>query len=36
MRDSVVIFDKDVYIKHMESLLRDKNKFEKVVLKKSY
>ena len=35
MRDSVVIFDKDVYIKHMESL-SDKNKFEKVVLKKSY
>ena len=34
MRDSVVIFDKDVYIKHMESLLSDKNKFEKVGTKK--
>ena len=34
MRDSVVIFDKDIYIKHMESLLSDKNKFEKVGTKK--
>ena len=32
--NSVVILDKDVYIKHMESLLSDKAKFEKVGTKK--
>ena len=32
--NSVFIFDKDVYIKHMELLLSDKAKFEKVHTKK--
>ena len=32
--NSVVILDKDVYIKHMESLLSDRAKFEKVHIKK--
>ena len=32
--NSVVIFDKDVYIKHMESLLSNQAKFEKVDTKK--
>ena len=32
--NSVVIVDKDVYIKHMELLLSDKVKFEKVDTKK--
>ena len=34
-RNSVVILDKDVYIKHMESLLSDKGKFAKVDSKQS-
>ena len=33
--NSVVILDKDVYIKHTESLLREKAKFENVDTKKS-
>ena len=32
--NSVVIHDKDVYVKHMESLRSDKAKFEKVRIKK--
>ena len=32
--NSVVILDKDVYIKHMESPLSSKTKFEKVDTKK--
>ena len=32
--NSVVIFDKDVYIKHMESLLSNQAKFEKVDTKR--
>ena len=35
-RNSVVILDKDVYIKHMESLLSDNAKFEKIDTKKAY
>ena len=33
-RNSVVILDKDIYIKHMESLLSNKAKFEEVDTKK--
>ena len=29
-RNSVIILNKDICIKHMESLLSDKNRFEKV------
>ena len=32
--NSVVVFDKDLYIKHIKSLLSDKAKFEKVGTKK--
>ena len=32
--NSVVILDKDIYIKHMESLPSDKTIFEKVATKK--
>ena len=34
--NSVVILDKDVYIKHMESLLINNAKFEKIDTKKAY
>ena len=31
---SVVIVEKDVYVRHMETILNDLNKFEKVSIKK--
>ena len=32
--NSVVIVEKDVYVRHMETILSDLNKFEKVSIKK--
>ena len=32
--NSVVIVEKDVYVRHMETILSDLNKFEKVIIKK--